>query len=74
MSHAELSLTSKKDNFLTLKTIVSPIFNSNRLHVVCYIAVILDGAIDVLSGGLNTYFVMREVSDRSSKIIMWCAC
>ena len=33
--------------------------------------VVMTGAIKVLSGGLYTYFVMRVLSGRTSKFIMW---
>ena len=31
-------------------------------------------AIDALSGDLHTYFLMIELSGRTSKFIMWCVC
>ena len=34
----------------------------------------LIGAIDALSGDLHTYFLMRELSGRTLKFIIWCAC
>ena len=42
--------------------------------VVSCIVAMLIGAIDVLSGGLHMYFVMRELTGGTFKFIMRCAC
>ena len=64
VSYVELSLNSNLDNFLISKTIalgdVVPIFCLNWLMCCNHAVVMLVGTIDVLSGDLYTYFVMRE--------------
>ena len=63
--------------FAYLKTIVSGDFCPFSIQfdwsvVSCIVAMLVD-AIIALSGDLHTYFLMRELSGRTSKF-MWCAC
>ena len=44
-------------------------FQSKSTEVSCIVAMLI-GAIDVLSGGLQTYFLMSELTGGTSKFIM----
>ena len=59
-------ISSVTSNSLILKKTVSS--DVSPIHVVSCIAAI--GVINVLSGDLQTYFLMRELSGKTSKFIM----
>ena len=60
--------------FASLKTIVWAMFSPFSIQiswsVVSHIVAMLIGAINGLSGGLHTYFLMRVLSDGTSKLII----